>query len=276
MTDRLLRAITSDGSYRVVAARTTDLVALNREQHEPGPAAALALARALTCAALISTFEKDFYRISLQWNGRGPLGLIHADVRPTGALRAYVTDPTSTLPLAQAVGPGVFGVVEQDDAGRVTRGTLPLDTHEIDTDVEAFLRRSEQVPSVIRVFVGEGDRPEVAGLLIQRLGDVEEDGDPVAPEARSRSLDAGSELDHLMVAALPGHMIKLLAEQPLSLGCECSLDRIERGVCLLGPAELTEMADGDEEARVRCEFCSRDFVVDPPRLRELATILSQA
>jgi molecular chaperone Hsp33 len=273
MTDRLLRAITADGRYRIVGARTTDLVAENRRKHQPGEPAALALARALTAAALVSTFEKDFHRIMLQWKGRGPLGMVHADVRPTGALRAYVHDATPVGDLPTALGPGMFGVVEQDLEGRVTQGSLPLETHEVDVDVEVFLRRSEQVPSVLRVFGGEVEGGPVAGLLIQRLGDAEEEGDPLDPAVRARELDPAMDLEVLMVAAVPELPLRMLSESPLSLGCECSAERIERGVSLLGPDELTEMADLGEVARVTCEFCSQDHVVGIHRLRELAAEL---
>lgn len=278
MGDRLLRAMTTDGLYRVAIASTTNTVLEGVRRHGGSAVSARALARALTATGLLAVTEKEFHRIAVQWRGRGVLRSVQADLRPGGGLRGYVGAATAaarTVP--EGLGPGLIGVIEQSVDGRFTQGTRELTTSEIDEDLQDFLTHSEQVPSVLRVFLSLDDhgRPAAAaGLLVQPLpGGVgamllKEDG-PLAAEALSRSLDPRLPLIELLAAALPGVDVQLLSEENLGWRCECSLERVERGVTMLGAQELLDMIAEGEPARVRCEFCAEDYVVGVERLCEL-------
>jgi len=275
MSDELLRAITSDGLYRLAAASTTELVTEAIRRHQPSPIGALALARALTAGVLLSVAEKEFHRIGIQWAGRGPAGTIHVDVRPGGAVRGYLGNPRATSPtMRDFVGPGAIQVIEQDLQARFTQGSLPLDTREIDSDLGAWLRRSEQVPSRLRVFTlldEIGTPVATAGLLVQTLpggaADALLSGDgPIAPAALDRALDASLRPGDLASAALPAHPLTELGREELAFRCDCSLQKVERGVSMLGADELQEMIDLAEEAKVRCDFCAERYVVGIDRL----------
>ncbi|MCP4868647.1 MAG: Hsp33 family molecular chaperone HslO [Proteobacteria bacterium] len=275
MTDELVRAITSDGLYRLASASTTDLVTEAIRRHKPSPMGALALARSLTAGVLLSVAEKEFHRIGVQWVGRGPVGTIHVDVRPAGRVRGYLSHPMTMSPtLRDYVGPGAIQVIEQQESGRFTQGSLPMDTHEIDSDLGAWLRRSEQVPSRLRVFTELdeiGTPVSTAGILVQTLpggaADVLlSDEGPIAQAVLDRSLDARLGPMDLARAALPDEQLTELGREALGFVCECSVDRVERGVSLLGPEDLQEMIEAQEEAKVRCDFCAERYVVGIDRL----------
>ena len=275
--DELLRAITPDGAYRVAVARTTASAAEALARHRPSPVVARAMARALTSAALLSVGKKELHRISLQWQGRGPMGAVQAQVRGDGSLRAYASEPKVVRPtVAAALGRGVLGVVEVDLEGRATQGSIALHDSSVDVDVEAFLRHSEQVPSRLRVMMGlaGGVPTDVAGVLVQTLGGASgqalliEDG-AVSSAFLDRRLDASLPLEQLATLALGGVDLQIVGRFALRWGCDCSLAKVEQGVAMLGVQELLDMIASGEAGRVRCDFCAEDYVVPVERLCEL-------
>ena len=282
MHDRLIRAITTDGLYRVVAARTTCVVREAVRRHQPSPVAAVALARGLTGAATLLVAEKEFHRIGVQWLGRGPIRSLHVDVRPGGLLRGYVGEPGATAAdVRSALGEGVISVIEQDLDGRFTQGSLPLHTGAVDEDLERWLRNSEQVPSRLRVMVAtdsEGTPTDVAGVLVQTLpgglaGALLGDDGPLNPALLERRLDPGRPLEELARAAFTKEAIRLLDEEPLDFRCACSRERVERGVAMLGEQELAEMIEREEPAEVRCDFCGHEYRVETEGLGRILELV---
>jgi len=268
--DRLLRAITADGCYRIVVCRTDRLVADAARRHDCSPLAARALARALTATALFATTDQGYHRIGVQWMGRGPLRSIHTDARPGGILRGYVGDPSSDgAEISDALGGGLIAVIRQDEAGTFTQGTLPLSTGNVDEDLEGYLRRSEQIPSRLRVVMecdSHGRPTQVAGVLVQPLpggaGDaLLGDGGAVSAELLARSLHAGQEPEAILNQVLPDEQVQVLSEESLAFSCACNQDRVERGVAMLGRDELLEMIADGQSAEVRCDFCGENYVV---------------
>ena len=283
--DSLLRAITADGCYRIVAARTDQLVADAARRHDCSPVAACALARALTATALFATTDKDYYRIGVQWMGRGPLRSIHTDARPGGILRGYVGDPSSAGDvIPAALGGGLIAVIRQDHGGHFTQGTLPLSSGHVDEDLEVYLNRSEQIPSRLRVVMErdpEGRPLQVVGVLVQPLpGGVAEallgDSGAVSLELLDRRLAAGQKLEAILEQSLPDEQVRVLSEESLAFSCACNQDRVERGVAMLGRAELLEMISDGQSAEVRCDFCGEDYVVTVEGLCRLVDELDQS
>ncbi len=282
MDDRLIRAITADGLYRVVAARTGGVVAEAVRRHRPTPMAAVALARAMTSASMLLVAEKEFHRIGVQWLGRGPIRSLHVDVRPGGTLRGYVGEPSGaaeTLP--EALGEGVLSVIEQDPDGRFTQGSLPLHSGQVDEDLERWLCRSAQVPSRLRVMVSvdEAGMPAaVAGVLVQTLpggaaGALLGEGGALGPALLQRELDPELEPEELASAVFGSEATRVLDSQPLAFRCTCSRARVERGVAMLGEEELAEMIAREEPAEVRCDFCRDEYRVDVGGLRRILELV---
>ena len=278
MSDHLLRAVTTDGCYRLAAAETTGVVLELVRRHKPRPSAARALARAVTAAALLGTAEKDFHRIGLQWNGRGPFGVLIADIRPGGHLRAYVGEPAAEVESVEAgIGPGILTVTRQDLEGRLVQGSLPLVSGKVDEDVEHYLRQSEQIPSRLRTFLDLDDLGfprAVAGVLVQTLpGGAAEallgEGGSLSRAMLERSIVAEQPLAAILEEVVVDLAVDILSEEQLSFRCQCSRDRVERGVAMLGPDELLDMIAKEEPAEVRCDFCSEEYRVEIPDLCRL-------
>ena len=270
MSDRLLRAITADGCYRIVVCRTDRLVADAVRRHDCSPLAARALARALTATALFATTAEGYRRIGVQWMGRGPLRSLHTDALPGGILRGYVGDPSAEgEDIAAAVGGGLIAVIRQDEAGTFTQGTLALSSSAVDEDLEGYLCRSEQILSRLRVVMEcDADRRpvQVAGVLVQPLpGGVGAallgDAGAVSAELLHRRLSADQSPEQILGLTLPGEQVRVLSEESLVFSCACNQGRVESGVAMLGRDELLEMIADGQSAEVRCDFCGEDYVV---------------
>jgi molecular chaperone Hsp33 len=55
---------------------------------------------------------------------------------------------------------------------------------------------------------------------------------------------------------------EVMSEEAVCFGCQCSLERVERGVAMLGADELLDMIAKEEPAEVRCDFCAEEYRVD--------------
>jgi len=134
----------------------------------------------------LATLTKGEERVTVQIKGDGPIGSITADANGHGQVRGYVANPTGggSLPpgrprLATVVGQrGIINVVRDLGLKELYQGQIPLVTGEIDEDVEAYLRVSEQVPSALGCEVVLDDHGAVVaagGLLLQALPGGEAD-----------------------------------------------------------------------------------------------------
>jgi molecular chaperone Hsp33 len=274
LPDQLLRGLAADAPFRVAVARTTGLVREAISRHEVRGAVAEAFARGMTALALTAVMDKDVYRLSAQWLGRGPIGTLNVDMRAAGTLRAFSTGARDEAELRAGLGHGLFSLLRQKEGGQFSQGQVALGTQEVDGDLEWYLEKSDQVPTVLRVLTSQwdGDVPgDVVGVMVQALPGATraELAEVVSPELLDRSLGSGS-LRELAARAAPGvTSIDWFAEQELSWACGCSLERVLAGVRMLGPAEIADMLTVGEEPEVRCDYCTTVHVVGTDELLEL-------
>ena len=273
-TDRLIRGVAREASLRVVAARTTTLVNEGQRRHGLVAGGAEALARGMTSLVLTAVMDKEWYRVSGQWMGRGPLGTLNVDVRAPGDLRAFATIPAFQGSIDQALESGTLSVLRQKQSGHYTQGQVALTTRDVDGDLESYLRTSDQVPTVVRVLTSRGlDLPprEVVGVMVQALPGASTASleQAVAPGLLDRTLSTEGSLEEVAARAVPGLDIEWMGSTPLQWACGCSADRVYAGVKLLGPSEIDEMIELGEEPEVRCDFCTEVHVVGTDALRAI-------
>lgn len=73
MNDHLVRAISTQANVRALACVSTETVALICQRQETWPTASVALGRALSGGVLLGALLKGQQRISLAFEGQGPL-----------------------------------------------------------------------------------------------------------------------------------------------------------------------------------------------------------
>jgi molecular chaperone Hsp33 len=284
--DHLVHAIDRERSVRVCAAITTALVADGTRRHQLSAAASRALGRALTSGALLATMTKGNERVTVQLMGDGPVGSLTVDANGSGDVRGYVlhaqagADFGPDRHVADVVGRrGVVNVLRDLGLKELYQGQTSLVTGEVDEDIEAYLRSSEQIPSALGcevVLDGTGRIAGAAGVLVQVLPG----GSPDAVREVQHALRTGilAELlregisDARTIAGRVytlGPLETIGDERVIRFQCRCSPERIGEMLALLGTVDLDEMIAEDKPAEVVCNYCNTRYQIGRSELEQI-------
>jgi len=284
--DLLVRAIAPADELRLVAAVTTDVVREAARRHGTTPLATIALGRALTSGLLFATMTKGEERVTLQLVGGGPIRAVTVDANAQGDVRGYVKNANvpgvvhrGRVQLEATLGrDGVVNVTRDLGLRELYQGQVALTNGEIDEDLEAYLRTSEQVPSALSCEVVLGENGEVlraAGILIQALPGGEADAITRAQHrlrtgALHKLLSRGDVDPHALVEQLsPSQPVEFLADRPVRFQCQCSEERIRSTMQLLTVVDLDEMIAEGKPAEVTCNFCNQKYSIEIEELERL-------
>ena len=289
MSDRIVRAISSDGMVKAAAVCSRELTERARQIHKTLPVGTAALGRALAAASMMGNALKgEGASVTLQFKGGGPLGTVLAVSDTDGNVRGYVTNPGVDLPLradgkldvGTAVGSeGTLTVIKDLQMKEPYVGTVDLLGGEIAEDVAAYFVESEQIPTAcgLGVLVDRDQSVRAAGgYLIQLLPGADEDtiikveGGIMAAGSVSAILDKDPDPEHLLRTVMSDFELQILETTPVEYKCYCSRDRVERALMSIGKAELKKMAEEEEQVEVGCQFCDKKYVFTRHQLKELA------
>ena len=274
MSDRIIRAITSDGLVQAAAICSRDLTERARQIHKTLPVATAALGRALSGASLMGNALKGRgASLTLQIKGGGPLGTVLAVSDPEGNIRGYVTNPQVDLPLradgkldvGRAVGSeGTITVIKDLHMKEPYVGTVDLLGGEIAEDIAGYFVESEQIPTAcaLGVLVDRDQSVKSAGgYLIQLMPGAGEDtiarveGGVMAAGNVSAMLERDPDPEHMLRTVLSDFEVKILESDPVEYRCACSRERVERALISLGKGELESMLREQGGCELTCQFC---------------------
>ncbi len=288
MNDYLVRGMTMDGSVKVVAIRSTELVRRGAQIQGTTPNATAAFGRALTAASMMGNMQKvDDGSMTLQIRGGGPIGTITVVSDAVGNVRGCVTEPKvplvekhpGKLDVGATVGTeGTITVIRDLQMKEPYIGSTPLVSGEIGDDVTAYFAQSEQIPTAcaLGVLVDRDRSVKVAGgYLLQLL--------PGAPDEVIDKLEAGIQKAGAVTPMLEAGMtpedilgqvcgdlgVVFLETTEVSYKCYCSRERVESALISLGRQELTEIAQENRDFPVECQFCDSVYTFTPEDIRKL-------
>jgi molecular chaperone Hsp33 len=289
MHDHLIRAIARMANVRVASTVTTGVVTDGARRHQLSPVATCAVGRALTSGLLLATLTKGGERVTVQLSGDGPIGTITVDATDAGDVRGYaarpdagpaLAAPTERCMVAQTLGRnGVVNVLRDLGLRELYQGQVALTSGEIDEDLEAYLRTSEQVPSALGcevVLRPDGSVLAAAGVLVQAMPG----GDPDAVLEAQEALRAGRLHELLRSGECTAAALakQIYASEPLEIvgdersvrfACKCSPERIGEVLTLLGTADLDEMIAENKPAEITCNYCGQRYHVDRSQLERI-------
>jgi molecular chaperone Hsp33 len=265
----------------------------------PEPVSRL-LAEAVTLAALLGSTLKLEGRFQLQTKSDGPVGMLLVDFDAPSNFRALARfDPArvaSLGPQDDLLGRGHLAFTI-DPGGEMTRyqGVIALEGQGLEIAAHHYFERSEQIPTLVRLAVGEtvashGRSWRAGGLIVQYLpgtaqrradfhpGDapegtllhrVEEDG----AWTEARALAATTEAHELIDPTLSGERllfrlfnergVRVFEPTPLAAVCRCSAEGVDAMLRSFPPEEVKHMIGDDGMIGVTCEFCSTKRVFNP-------------
>ncbi|MDI6400979.1 Hsp33 family molecular chaperone HslO [Balneolaceae bacterium ANBcel3] len=270
--DRILLAITEDGSHRIAIAKTTQVVKTAMERHQLSPLSAVLLGRTLTGCALLATNLKGEERVQLKLEGNGPVQALITEASKHGEVRGYTLNPAAEISLkegenlADGLGVGVLSVskILYNKAHPVT-GTVELIRGSVSEDLAYYLLQSEQVPSAVSLDVSldeHGNIAEAGGVLVQALPGADETvskklEDHIRTMPNICQLIEEGYLDRVLSKVTGTLPVKELARYPVDFFCRCSKDRFKSSLALISPDELSDMKSETEE--LVCHYCNEKY-----------------
>jgi molecular chaperone Hsp33 len=245
------------------------------EHHDYPEAVAAALGEAMAASVLMAGALKFEGRLSLQFEGPGPVRLMLAQCTHRQAIRGVARhEPLPEgAPAGELFGEGQLAVtIEQAEGGERYQGVVPLESARLAANLEAYFERSEQLPSRLMLAA---TRDRAAGLLLQRVAL----GDAGTGTGKAEADDAWQRIGLLAATVSPRELLELPCREllrrlfseddirlfegaPVFFQCTCSRDRVAGILQALGGAEVQALLSERGEVEVRCEFCNRAWRFD--------------
>lgn len=271
--DRVVRAMTMDGAFRLIATVVTDTARGALGAQATGDELGLRLAELIAAAVLVRETTQPVRRVQLVWRDRRG-GTLVADSLPEGQCRGLVNPGESTAVLT--AGDHRLVVSYTSPRGEPYQGVIGVpDGDDFATALMRYFKESEQITSMVALTAlpGPGGVRAVGGYVMQ-----------VTPEATKERIDAmadhlatldpiatllegrGRTADELCKVVFEGFAYADLASSPLEFGCTCSANRVMISILTLPEAEVESMLTGDT-LEVRCDGCGRNYRIEPADLR---------
>lgn len=269
----------------------------------PTPVAKL-LGEAIVLTTLLGSALKFDGRFILQTQTDGPVSLMIVDFRAPGLMRAYARFDAERLKdgldSAALLGKGHMAMtVDQGPEMSRYQGLVALEGGSLEDAAHEYFLRSEQIPTKVRIAVGEEWRGGEAGpthgwraggMLLQFLpkasdraqrdldaGDVPEGASfEVVPEddawVEGQSLMGTVEDVELIDPDLSGERllyrlfhergVRVFAPAPLRAQCSCSREAVSGMLKSFDPQDRADMVENGKVV-VTCEFCSSVYQFTP-------------
>lgn len=281
MKDSWTKCISSSGTIRGVAILATDLCVELAELHELKGPVAKALAESLISGPMVASFCKPGERVNLNIRASGVVKQALVDAYPEGKLRGYVVQ-NQLMTLDSELGPwgeGLLSILRTKDLEKQQPyiGTVPLVTGHLPKDLTFYWLQSEQVPSAVGIAVNinkSGKIVSAGGFLIQALpGATDKEIDDIQTSVLrfsnlAEEIAEKKDPVHLLSQIFQNQAFLLLENKALHWECQCSREKVERALILIGKEELDSLIN-EGKAEVFCDFCAKDYTTQAKRLMEL-------
>lgn len=269
----------------------------------PAPVGKL-LGEAIVLTTLLGSSLKFDGRFILQTQTDGPVSLIVVDYIAPDRLRAYARyDAARVTPgmnSAALLGQGHLAMtIDQGPDMSRYQGLVALDGGDLEDAAHEYFLRSEQIPTRVRLAVGEefrgGDGPKHrwrgGGVLMQflpkaperaRQADLHPGDAPEGSETHtvaeddawmeSQSLFSTIEDIELIDPDLSGERllfrlfhergVRVFPTMPINAKCTCSREAVSGMLASFSPQDRADMVE-DGKVVVTCEFCSSTYEFTP-------------
>lgn len=282
--DILIKAIARDEPFLIVSLDNTETVEEARRIHDTYPTATAALGRTISGALLMSSLLKEGQKVIIQIAGDGPLKEVVAEADWLSRVRAYIKRPhihlglkDNKLDVGRAIGNGVLTVIKDLGLKEYYRGSVPLQTGEIATDLAYYLRYSEQIPAAVSLGVYvEADNTVKAsgGFMIHALPAVTESAIHFLEE-RLKNLPPVSSMilkgmtqEEIIDEAI-GMPFDILERRTVLYHCPCTRERVLDAIVSLGEEDIKEFIKKGEPLEVQCQFCKKGYTVSVEELMKI-------
>lgn len=279
-TDNVLRAITDDGAFRVIAADTTATV---REALKVQRAESMEIARTyadlLTGAVLVRESMAPDNRLQAILQGDDPKMRMVADTHPDGATRGLIQLPEGTK--VMGIGKrGLLQVARTMNNGALHQGvvSVPEDKQSVSAAFMAYMQDSEQVVTVMAMGChhANGEIVAAGGFMVQLLPEIEE-GPLMVMTERLRDFEdivpllarGAASPEKLLAETLYGMPFTKVGDRNVHFGCHCSVERLALSIASLPKADIESLMEDGKTLDIECDYCRKKYDFTQERLRGL-------
>jgi molecular chaperone Hsp33 len=278
--DSVMRAMTNDGAFRVVAARTTDTVQGVVGAQNLSGAIAHDMADLVTTAVLYRETMAPSLRVQCIVRFEEAAGQLVADSHPDGWTRGLlqpgsgdappdVRQTRATLQMMRTLPNSDLhrGVVEVPEGGNLSKAFM------------RYMQLSEQIVSMISLGSAvEGDKPAAGGFVVQLLPEAAEADAAMATmtrrledfvDIRERLQKSNGSPSQLIERLFDGMPFTWLDSSDIRFGCHCSQVRVMTTLTVLDRSAIQELADEGKPLSIDCDYCGTSYTVEIPQLQGL-------
>lgn len=273
--------------------------------HDYPPTVKRVVGEAVALAVLLGSSLKFEGRFILQTQTDGPVDMVVADFVSPDKIRAYARFDKDALAEAEKrnatapaalLGRGHLAMtIDQGISANRYQGVVALDGEGLEAAAHEYFQQSEQIPTRVRLAVGEEMRPggqasswRAGGLLAQFLpddpsrarmvdmppGDAPEGTAPHAlaeddawVEARSlvatledvELLDKDLASERLLYRLFHERGVRVFEPLAIAAHCSCSRERVAGVLASFSQEDRRGMIQDDGKVTVTCEFCGRAY-----------------
>lgn len=276
--DRVVRALTDDGSFRVIAIRSTDTAQGAIHAQKASGAVAQQFGELITGAVLVRETMSPEQRVQVVLKGAGGGGSLVADAQPGGLTRGLVQTRGEPFTLGED---SMLQVVRSLAQGQLHQGVVLANGDSgVSGALTSYMLSSEQIVTAVGVScMMDGDTVKMAGgYIVQILPEVT--AEPLrAMTARLESLrsadlmvqDAGGDPDKILAELLADLPYTRVNESPVLYGCPCDLTRVLGALASLGLDEIRKVIETEEVLDVGCDYCGKRYAIQPAQLQGLVS-----
>jgi len=292
MQDYILRAIAGQGSVRIFAANTKNLVGNAAKIHQSMPAATVALGRTLTAAAMMgATLKNDTDVLTIDIRGNGPLGGVFAVANSKSQVKGYTMNPLCDIPrkpngktdVSGAIGIGVLTVTKDMGLKEPVSGQVELVSGEIAEDITYYFDVSEQTPSGVTLGVlvdRDYSVRQAGGIILQLMPDAKDEIVariekiwPTLP-AVTTLLEEGRTVEDMLYMLFDD--VEILDTIYPEYACNCSREKTAAALKSVGFKELRKILEEDKGANMHCHFCDSNYVFEEQDIMHMIAEYVQA
>lgn len=268
--DTLQRFLFENAAVRGELVHLHESVQTIVQQHDYPEVLKKLLSEALIIACLLTGTIKFKGRLTIQFQGKGKIKLLLVQANNDLQLRGLVqwNGEITEEDMIQELKNGTIAITMDPDnnvAGRY-QGIIAFEGNSLTQSIEAYFKYSEQLPTRLWVAVSSHD---AAGLLLQVLPD----------EYQEKHREDWQRLIYLTETIKPEELLtlenqsllyRLFSEEdirvfnalPVSFRCQCSVQRSENAILLLGREEAEQELNEKQKIVVTCEFCNKEYIFD--------------
>lgn len=277
--DLIHRAMTDDGSFRVLTCDVTETVQGAFAAQKTTGGEAITFGELLVGTVLFRETMAPQLRVQGIVTRADGSGQIVADSHPSGDVRGLVQRTNKESPLAVKPGDNLR-MMRSMPNGSLNQGIVQLgEQATVSEGMMAYMQTSEQIVTMISVGVAldaSGRVERAGGYLVQLLPGAQRGPLMVMTE---RLNDFQNVVDWLrkpeftpawfMSELLYGMDHTALGQSSVRFNCWCDELKVIGALATLPRHDLEELARSEEVLSINCDYCGKLYEVAPQRLKGL-------